>query len=792
MATWTGTPAVPADVGKVDSSGALATEVALISVYSAETALLRFPGVQIPAGATVTHAQLTVHNSNTVSDTAKYKTWLHDVDDAGALAAGDAAGPYTDAAVTSTTRPSSGTGAWPVTITAVMQEILDRPGWAAGNAMKALVKGTGSLSGAAAKFVGWDTGSMVPTLTVEYEPNLPLVADFDVAFNGLTVTVTDNSTDPDGTIAARAWDFGDGTTDTGQVASHTYAAAGSWTVTLTVTDNDGHTATTSHVVVVNQPPTVGFTYEVGPDGRTVTVDTTASHDPDGHTIARVIDFGDGYTSTEVVASHTYPGGGTVTVTVTVTDELGASSVASADVTLLGAAFTSRVVGLTGRFTDTTVLPSGRSVAAWAWDFGDGTTGSGPAPAHTYPGPGRFTVTMTATLDDGATDVATRTVETVALIDWHTDRPAWAAALAAPERTTTGMVEVIDDAGTVLATLGGPEHPGTPVVSGTVTCDGTRPVRWTADLAINDPTWAPARPGDLLHVLSHNRVRLWWLLRFPDGTWARLCVGTLYPGTPSITDGGHFAMTVGCADVVAEVRRALWRRRPLDVAGMTCSDAVAAIWADRAPYAQTRVTPTDVTLPKDYELGGPGADPWEDVERIAAAAGMVAYADRMGVLTLAPLRPAGPVVVEFVEGPGCEMTDLAREVTADQIANAVLVMSTSSDVEPPVYAESLDTDPTSPLRLDLGHEYTKVIESGEVTTTAQAQAMADQERARSRALVEQVEVTHRARPDLDPGDTVVVGRAQAGVGGPMQVTAWSVALGPGSGQRTTMTERAVTA
>src|SRR3712207_7552897 len=52
------------------------------------------------------------------------------------------------------------------------------------------------------------------------------------------------SADPDGRVTGHAWDFGDGRTGTGVTASHTYAAAGTYTVRLTVTDDRGATATT--------------------------------------------------------------------------------------------------------------------------------------------------------------------------------------------------------------------------------------------------------------------------------------------------------------------------------------------------------------------------------------------------------------------------------------------------------------------------------------------------------------------------------------------------------------------
>ena len=81
--------------------------------------------------------------------------------------------------------------------------------------------------------------------------NASPVANFGDSVSGLTVNFTDSSTDSDGTIASRSWNFGDGGTSTATNPSHTYAAAGTYTVTLTVTDNDGATDTTTQSVTVS-------------------------------------------------------------------------------------------------------------------------------------------------------------------------------------------------------------------------------------------------------------------------------------------------------------------------------------------------------------------------------------------------------------------------------------------------------------------------------------------------------------------------------------------------------------
>jgi PKD repeat protein len=74
------------------------------------------------------------------------------------------------------------------------------------------------------------------------------------------------ASDADGTVAGWAWDFGDGTTGAGRTAQHTYAAAGTYPVRLTVTDNDGATASTSADVTVSAPTVT--TYARDAFGRT--------------------------------------------------------------------------------------------------------------------------------------------------------------------------------------------------------------------------------------------------------------------------------------------------------------------------------------------------------------------------------------------------------------------------------------------------------------------------------------------------------------------------------------------
>ncbi len=149
-------------------------------------------------------------------------------------------------------------------------------------------------------------------------------AVFTPTCTGRSCTVDGSaSSSPNGSVTGYAWTFGDGGTATGATASHTYAADGTFPITLTITDSSSQTASsTQPVTVANGAPTAAFTSSCAT--LTCSFDGSASSDADGTVDSYSWEFGDGTTGSGATASHDYAAAGTYQVRLTVTDNAGAT------------------------------------------------------------------------------------------------------------------------------------------------------------------------------------------------------------------------------------------------------------------------------------------------------------------------------------------------------------------------------------------------------------------------------------------------------------------------------------
>ena len=166
-------------------------------------------------------------------------------------------------------------------------------------------------------------------IDIEHGPFAPIcrIVQGAIADNSHTYTLVDGSIDWDGTIASQTWDLGDGSPIvTTATLTHTYATPGNYTVTHTVTDNDGLTSTaTLALVVPNDLPVANFSFVTDPgDATNHTADfTDLSTDTDGTIVAWDWDFGDGSPHGTIQNPiHAYVAVGNYTVILTVTDNNG--------------------------------------------------------------------------------------------------------------------------------------------------------------------------------------------------------------------------------------------------------------------------------------------------------------------------------------------------------------------------------------------------------------------------------------------------------------------------------------
>jgi PKD repeat protein len=152
--------------------------------------------------------------------------------------------------------------------------------------------------------------------------------------------------DPLGFGVSYSWDFGDGTTGSGQVVSHAYTTPGVHTVRLTATDTAGVSGATTKAVSIDAPPTASFTLSQNQviAGQPVSLDGSSSTDPDGSVNAWSWSFGDGAASSGPTTTHVYTTPGTYTISLTVTDNSGSTAATSKTVTVVPALALSATIG----------------------------------------------------------------------------------------------------------------------------------------------------------------------------------------------------------------------------------------------------------------------------------------------------------------------------------------------------------------------------------------------------------------------------------------------------------------
>ena len=284
--------------------------------------------------------------------------------------------------------------------------------------------------------------------------NLPPVAvasqDLQYGSGPLTVNFTgSNSSDPENQPLTYLWDFGDGNSSTMSDPSHIFNATPgvptTYTITLTVTDDQNQTDITTLIVAVNNtPPVVNiisfpdsalypvgidtlFSLEAnvtdaehGPSELSYSWRTTLHHNTHVH---HEPEDDDVITNTLISGIGCYDETYYYKIRLIVTDDDGLSTTVThtllPNCAAIGPIAIIQSNGFSGYapfavdFSGTQSFDPG-GIVGYDWDFGDGTTSTQPEPSHVYTTSGTYTVTLTVTDGDGLQDMTTGTITVVGL------------------------------------------------------------------------------------------------------------------------------------------------------------------------------------------------------------------------------------------------------------------------------------------------------------------------------------------------------------------------------------------
>ncbi|WP_292464808.1 PKD domain-containing protein [Methanolobus sp.] len=252
---------------------------------------------------------------------------------------------------------------------------------------------------------GNDTLTRTDYITVAIAPVASFTANVTSGAVPLSVNFTDGSANAP---ISWSWDFGDGTNSTEQNPTHTYASAGTYTVSLNSTNVAGsNTSTQNDYITAAVTPVTSFTANVTFGAIPLSVNFT---DLSGNSPTSWFwDFGDGTNSTDRNVTHTYTSAGTFIVNLTATNAGGSNIntqtiiTDSVPVSNFSADVTSGAIPLAVNFTDQSV-----NATAWYWEFGDGNASALQNPTHTYMDVGTYNVNLTAINSISGNDTLTRT------------------------------------------------------------------------------------------------------------------------------------------------------------------------------------------------------------------------------------------------------------------------------------------------------------------------------------------------------------------------------------------------
>lgn len=251
---------------------------------------------------------------------------------------------------------------------------------------------------------GEDDSDDEVTASYEYSPAEPE--------SGETVEFDASASEADNEIDSYTWDFDDGSTGSGEIVSHSFAAASTYSVSLTVEDVEGNQDTaTESITVSDEDAEVVADFDYEPDEPVVDEDITFdASESQGEIVSYDWDLGNSVTRTGEEFTYSYGASGWYDVTLTVEDDAGNADSTTQEVRV----YEPEPANVTATFEYNPEVPvagdlvsfdgsdstGDNDLVAYDWDFSDGTHTPGEIVSHIFDEPGEYTVSLTVTDDEG--------------------------------------------------------------------------------------------------------------------------------------------------------------------------------------------------------------------------------------------------------------------------------------------------------------------------------------------------------------------------------------------------------
>jgi hypothetical protein len=327
------------------------------------------------------------------------------------------------------------------------------------------------------------------------------------------------------------------------------------------------------------------------------------------------------------------------------------------------------------------------------------------------------------------------------------------------------------------------------------------VRRTADLTLLDVDRAltQGQAMDLLVPLAAE-VRLWRGAIYSDTTSAELPPDDreLVPlGTLVVVDADFTRWpTIGlvCRDrawLLSQYRNVTAFSTASGTASMTALTDL--IQFTRFPASRVSLNFPATAFTTGAQVWDKQADPAEAAQQIAAAAGLVFYADPMGVFTCAPQPDVDndPVVATYTEGAGQMLLMPTRRLSGDGARNAVVAESSAPDLAAPVSGYAEDDDPNSLTYVGRIGPIPDFYDSPLLRTSAQCDLAARTRLRNIAGLLDTTAVAAMVNPALETGDVIYVKSATRGIDTKLIADSFSVPLRAAESQSITCRARTVT-